>query len=1530
MARPGALRAGVQDALVELQPLIDQLGKLPALPTRPEASGWADVLRRATAAARQASDRQDDALLRAIAEMREASDRQDDALLRASAWAAVLRLATAEMREANGRLDDLLRATGQLRSELEATSWQDAEEVVGRAKALTDRLIAEADLHGLPEQVAFAQLARRIGMHHRDSPLTRSFRQVVDPPEAAQMRLLRFLALADRVFDDGSATLDRVTNLRRLADLVLAARGPAGGPDEATLAGLRAEAGRQLGVPLRGADLAQRVRDLVAQVGQAKRAKQQAAAGVAGKAAGRVTRRDLEALRRAARLMRQARRHLDAEIDLDADGRAALIWGLVDGLVTDDVREAVIDLLFATPEEDLDRLFAAPRWLARRLARVIRPSHPMRVRLDDWVTERYGPGMRLSDLGWASVFLAKSPRNREFSPPMVSESLSKLAVGDDVSAERLTQARTATRGPSSEAIIRRLGLSRQRSGNGPSQHDRGLAYLRGLDEAAERSVRIEAARNGEIDLDTDQLRDLAVAALEGVARWQAPKVLRLLHGTEMEAILDDLIPVLNRRIPDTHPSKEAIIKTIFKWIDPETGDQYPNARPLVPFSLDMISENLHGVALRADRTRGRLILIGRELTETDEEIKARIDLESPREQAKLGWWLREEGDVARDVHRAQRHLSADWNAELSLADREPLIARLADGPAAWQAHELLADMDSHELATMFPDGARGALWDRLTSAIPAADLPAFQDERFGADGAVRMDVQPPLPFRPGMISGALTGQKPGTEMTREEALDTADVTAGRSIDEILGSLGLRPREQKTGRLWLGDFHHAIVDLAVRRWSGNTAFQLGTGDLDRLIGHLLALLEHRPAGPATDRTGPAADRVRRVLIATLQSMNASELAEIYHRELRSRLESAIPYGSLRVQLDWFFHGRLDADGQVRMDVQPARTFGWELIDPNLVRQAAGDPLNYYQVRIAEYGIAEKTESELIAALSELDPQQRAVAAWVLTDLRVELHDMSMPDRDYNDGMESAIARLDRVLDWLYSGLLQRIPDAAWLPDLTSTPPASQRQRLREALSPPALVQSAGGPGSSFRYQFPDEAETFRQKLEQALGDDIADLHRTRVESDIAGEKYDLDGHIGPMAALAQEWFGEALGPSAPNPVPVVTAQPGQDVTAGDINVYDMSAHQRWEIANQPDSKVRTEWARLFMTFTLPLHGQSTRKVLAQHHANPQFDSNAVARNEESRIVEDTIKDLLENEEFRDRVLDVRTHWPAGAHQQSIYVSLEKKPGPEGNPQLEAQANQSNLYGTAQRILGGMWRVKASDGYNTFITSLPGEHERNTASDGIPGRLTEWAWNNVRRRLDSDPDYYQRVRSVVEGQEYARQMALDELPDPAVTQRNASHAAVVQVIRQTGFLNLIEAVLNDPRKIIGPGPGSSRPSLLAPGGTAAASSWLPARVATPESISLTVAETPSEPPSQPSTPRSPSPASLSPRPVSPEPLSSHLPPPREQARTAAPAGQPAAAQAPQQRDSPWISPSTGARYIGSAELADGRLRPTTPAG
>jgi hypothetical protein len=102
------------------------------------------------------------------------------------------------------------------------------------------------------------------------------------------------------------------------------------------------------------------------------------------------------------------------------------------------------------------------------------------------------------------------------------------------------------------------------------------------------------------------------------------------------------------------------------------------------------------------------------------------------------------------------------------------------------------------------------------------------------------------------------------------------------------------------------------------------------------------------------------------------------------------------------------------------------------------------------------------------------------------------------------------------------------------------------------------------------------------------------------------------------------------------------------------------------------------------------------------------------------------------------------------------------------------------------------------------------------EGVPIHLAELVWDHVARRFNTDPDYRQRVREVIEGS-YVGRGDPPQLGRPVTRQKKAG-AEAAGLRRQVGFLNVYAAaVLGDTAKISGPGP-DTRPSLLAPAGSA----------------------------------------------------------------------------------------------------------------
>ena len=128
------------------------------------------------------------------------------------------------------------------------------------------------------------------------------------------------------------------------------------------------------------------------------------------------------------------------------------------------------------------------------------------------------------------------------------------------------------------------------------------------------------------------------------------------------------------------------------------------------------------------------------------------------------------------------------------------------------------------------------------------------------------------------------------------------------------------------------------------------------------------------------------------------------------------------------------------------------------------------------------------------------------------------------------------------------------------------------------------------------------------------------------------------------------------------------------------------------------------------------------------------------------------------------------------------------------------------------------MRVSQLYDEYSAALPGTAATNTLDEGVVSLLTEIAWQGFKRRLDNDPDFYASAGLRVEGPELAALPALRKLPDPAVVQRYASHAEVVELIRHVGLQGVLAGFFaGNLRAMAGPREGE-RGSMLAPGRTA----------------------------------------------------------------------------------------------------------------
>ena len=292
----------------------------------------------------------------------------------------------------------------------------------------------------------------------------------------------------------------------------------------------------------------------------------------------------------------------------------------------------------------------------------------------------------------------------------------------------------------------------------------------------------------------------------------------------------------------------------------------------------------------------------------------------------------------------------------------------------------------------------------------------------------------------------------------------------------------------------------------------------------------------------------------------------------------------------------------------------------------------------------------------------------------------------------------------------------------------------------------------------------------------------------------------------MAGLARQWTQQVFGRLSREIPRLVWAEPGQPG-----NLFDAFAYQEWSFEAMNDVLRRDE-ARWWLVNQLS-HAGPASVVLREHHAYPSFDEHSHPQNEEARIIDQVIGDLVADQEVVTRILRIHRGWYGLAikEEQKILLRMFRE--------RTVRDNQWNLGDMFQTIIHEIQHHVEAPEYTEFVSTLLGEHARNAAEEGVPSGMTELVYGHGQELMSGDAPYLGHVRGVVEG-EYASEAPLPEgeMPDPAVTQRYRSHAEAEDLIRLAGFLNVLAAFLaGDITKITGPDRGSPR-SLLAPVGTA----------------------------------------------------------------------------------------------------------------
>ena len=596
----------------------------------------------------------------------------------------------------------------------------------------------------------------------------------------------------------------------------------------------------------------------------------------------------------------------EAGADLDAAQRATDLRRLLDGLVTDDSLNAVLDLLGASSPGDLQALFRNGE-VPARLASVLPIRHPLHRRLERFAQDRFGiSAAQLASWGrrgWQAVDLG-------FQPWIIDSSLTDRAHRylDQAEFQAALQAADArgwdkTDPPQriGEKVIRPHGLS-------PDAQAEARSWLARLAEAAERAEWITGHFSGDpVLLSLQQQWEVIEASLrvDSLTPWQALELLDDANDTELAEFIRRRLPdLLTTGIPSAHPLHERAEG--FRARRLPGGQQMKPVVPAQPFDpgkipprddqhdLEMIRPQLADLGVRTDLAPAELELVGMLIAgRTRADIASELPLNQRRQRALFDHWWKEVAEPARLIDRAREYLDGDLDVVEDDDDLHLLITSLLGSePTARHALELLAAADDEQMVALFEDdssspGPRGGgLRALLERAIPAGhdERPLVDQligDRFEETGGVKRNFRPARPFSPAVISRDLADLRVRDELTPEQLMVAARAMTGRA-DDAIDRLHKLPQVQLARAIrWVHGVYEAVVDWLLGYRAGNRGYGMTAPEMRELADWLLK--EPIPA------------RAPKAVLALLEGVDDAQLAGIYDDRLRQSIDQAIPVG-----------------------------------------------------------------------------------------------------------------------------------------------------------------------------------------------------------------------------------------------------------------------------------------------------------------------------------------------------------------------------------------------------------------------------------------------------------------------------------------------------------------------------------------------------------------------------------------------------------------------------------------------------------
>lgn len=408
------------------------------------------------------------------------------------------------------------------------------------------------------------------------------------------------------------------------------------------------------------------------------------------------------------------------------------------------------------------------------------------------------------------------------------------------------------------------------------------------------------------------------------------------------------------------------------------------------------------------------------------------------------------------------------------------------------------------------------------------------------------------------------------------------------------------------------------------------------------------------------------------------------------------------------------------------------------------------------------------------------------------------------------LKGEVLLLDLLLQSVFRDVAMAAPKTKADRDKLATPlDAATKTAAKEAIAPQTTAKIeaeaqgvAPPPPPAFNpHALPGETDTYEDKIKKRIPKLITDMHnalaknRTAVEhADPSKSRSMKDMQL--IANRAKEEVDLVFG--AYYDKSKVKAFQGDKRSAAGVLIRKGNLRDAWQVEEdkrKADPGYEKRSAKFWLFYLIQNDDEfdtpddTVAEINMAHDASPSFGDDAVALNDEAKVIR-KVGDPFVTSEKR-RLFEIGRAWDAFELSGDIYIQLFKKASPASDRKF--------LWDMYFVLMHEYLHKLASKKYIDYAERLGGEHstEGNTLIEGVDSLLTEITWSSAVQHASSP-----EVRKIVEPDAVKAGLPFDISLLPKVPHRRYSnYENAVRLVAVVGIHNLYAAYFNGRVEMIG---------------------------------------------------------------------------------------------------------------------------------